>query len=73
MHHFGAAPELICIPTTIAWLYNGQDPVMYQKRLPNELGPSPAGLRAFREEWVGVVVESTYNWYGLMETGHRVH
>jgi transposase len=54
-----------------------QDQLLYRKRLPNELGPIVAGLKPFQQELVGVVVESTYNWYwlvdGLMERGHRVH
>jgi len=36
-----------------------------------------AMLEPFREELVGIVVESTYNWYwmvdGLMEKGYQVH
>ncbi|MDO9350507.1 MAG: hypothetical protein Q7U55_04635, partial [Deltaproteobacteria bacterium] len=34
-------------------------------------------LKPFKEEIVGIVVESTYNWYwlvdGLMEEGYKVH
>ena len=34
-------------------------------------------MEAYREELVGVVIESTYNWYwlvdGLMDAGYRVH
>jgi transposase len=54
-----------------------QDQVLYRKRLANELGPILAGLKPFQEKLVGVVVESTYNWYwlvdGLMEQGYGVH
>jgi transposase len=54
-----------------------QDRIVYQRRLPNDLGQILAVLAAHREELVGVVVESTFNWYwlvdGLMEAGYRVH
>jgi len=54
-----------------------QDRVVYQRRLPNELEQILAVLAPHREELVGVVVESTYNWYwlvdGLMAAGYRVH
>ncbi|MDB5786353.1 IS110 family transposase [Caballeronia mineralivorans] len=48
-----------------------------QRRLPNELGAILAVLAPHRDELAGVVVESTYNWYwlvdGLMDAGYRVH
>jgi transposase len=54
-----------------------QDRVVYRKRLSNELSRVLMELKRFQEELVGVVVESTYNWYwlvdGLMEAGYRVH
>ena len=53
------------------------DRVVYSRRLPNELGKILAGLEPYREELAGVVVESTYNWYwlvdGLQAAGYRVH
>lgn len=53
------------------------DRVVYAKRLANRLSEIVAALGAYREELVGVVVESTYNWYwlvdGLMDAGYRVH
>src|SRR5260370_13573021 len=53
------------------------DRVMYAQRLPNELSAILQALAPYREELVGVVVESTYNWYwlvaGLMAAGYRVH
>jgi hypothetical protein len=55
---------------------NEQDQVVYQKRLPNDLSLI-AQLSSYRASLEGIVVESTYNWYwlvdGLMEKGHRVH
>jgi transposase len=54
-----------------------QDHVVYQKRLRNELGEILAGVVAYHEDLQGIVVESTYNWYwlvdGLMAAGYRVH
>jgi transposase len=54
-----------------------QDQVRYQKRLPNELDGIRQQLAPFQAQLEGVVVESTYNWYwlvdGLMEAGYRVH
>jgi transposase len=53
------------------------DRIVYQKRLPNELPMILEALAPYRAELVGVVVESTYNWYwlvdGLMAAGYRVH
>ena len=53
------------------------DRVLYQRRLPNELSGITAALEPYRSELAGVVVESTYNWYwlvdGLKAAGHRVH
>jgi transposase len=57
------------------------DRVLYQKRLANDLAQILAALEPFYGELSGVVVESTYNWYwlvdglmdGLMDTGYRVH
>src|SRR6202795_2213267 len=54
-----------------------EDRIVYQKRLPNNLEQIRAALAPYRDELSGVVVESTYNWYflvdGLMDSGYRVH
>ena len=54
-----------------------QDQRLYQKRLPNRLGDILPALEPFKESLKGVVVESTYNWYwlvdGLQEHGYKVH
>lgn len=51
--------------------------VVAKKRLPNQIGPALAMLAPFKEQVKGIVVESTYNWYwlvdGLMDEGYRVH
>jgi transposase len=52
---------------------NEQDQVVYQKRLPNDLSLIAQQLSSYRRSLEGIVVESTYNWYwlvdGLMEKG----
>jgi len=54
-----------------------EDRIIYQKRLANNLNEILAALAPHRDETVGVVVESTYNWYwlvdGLMDAGYQVH
>ncbi len=54
-----------------------QDQIVYQKRLPNELPMIVQQLSVYQSSLQGIVVESTYNWYwlvdGLMERGHKVH
>jgi transposase len=53
-----------------------QDHVLYRKRLMNDLQLIIAALAPHREELQGVVVESTFNWYwlvdGLMAAGFNV-
>jgi transposase len=53
------------------------DRVLRQRRLPNELPTVLRELEPFRDELSGIVVESTYNWYwlvdGLMAHGYRLH
>jgi transposase len=54
-----------------------KDRKVYKKRLPNMPDVILAELEPYRNELVGVVVESTFNWYWLvdllMEEGYRVH
>jgi transposase len=49
---------------------------VYERRLPNELAITKAALEPYRAELVAVAVESTFNWYwlvdGLMEAGYAV-
>lgn len=50
---------------------------VFQKRLSNDISWIRQTLHPFKEELVGIAVESTYNWYwwvdGLMEAGYSVH
>lgn len=54
-----------------------QDRRLYQKRLPNRLNSVLNALSPFKKSLDGVIVESTYNWYwlvdGLQEAGYKVH
>ena len=53
------------------------DRKIVEKRMPNDLPAIVALLAPHKEELAGIVVESTYNWYwlvdGLQEAGYRVH
>jgi len=54
-----------------------QDQRLYGKRLPNRLDTVLAALEPFKDSLGGVVVESTFNWYwlvdGLKEHGYKLH
>jgi len=62
---------------SVVVLLNEQDEVIYQKRLPNDLLMLLGQRAPYQAELKGLVVESTYNWYwlvdGLMEASYRVH
>ena len=50
---------------------------VFERRLANDLDLTRRALEPFREHLAGVAVESTFNWYwlvdGLMESGYRLH
>lgn len=52
------------------------DKVVFKKRIPNQLPAIVSALKPFKSKLVTVAVESTYNWYwlvdGLMEQGYPV-
>ena len=54
-----------------------QNQRLFRKKLPNKMEVILMGLEPFKQKLEGVVVESTYNWYwlvdGLLENGYRVH
>jgi transposase len=58
-------------------IINEEDRRLYQRRLPNRLEDILPALEPFKESLKGVVVESTFNWYwlvdGLQEHGYKVH
>jgi transposase len=54
-----------------------RDKEVYRKKLPNDLRIILNQLAPFKEEIKGIAVESTFNWYwlvdGLMDHGFKVH
>lgn len=62
---------------SVVVLLNEQDHVVSRKRLANNLDTMLAHLAPYRDRLQGLVVESTYNWYwlvdGLMDAGYAVH
>jgi transposase len=56
---------------------DGSGKALLQCRRPNELSQLLTDLAPFRAQLAGVAVESTYNWYwlvdGLMDQGYAVH
>lgn len=56
---------------------NESDVVVYEKRLKNDIDVISKALHPYASELAGIVVESTFNWYwlvdGLQAAGHRVH
>jgi len=62
---------------SVVTVTDDSDRVVAEKRLPNDLRKIVDFLTPWREELVGVVVESTFNWYwlvdGLQASGFRVH
>ena len=56
---------------------DNHDKRLYGKSQPNRLDVVLSALDPFKTELKGVVVESTFNWYwlvdGLMENGYKVH
>ena len=62
---------------SVVAILDEQDHKVYQKRLRNDLEEILLQLAPYQPELEGLVVESTYNWYwlvdGLMEAGYHVH
>lgn len=58
-------------------IIDGSNMVVYEKRLKNELAAVLAALAPYGPKLAGVVVESTFNWYwlvdGLQAAGYTVH
>ena len=62
---------------SVVGLIDEQDKELYRRRLANDLDVILKELAPFQEQIEGLVVESTYNWYwlidGLQEAGYEVH
>ena len=58
-------------------IIDGEGKKVFKKRLPNDPQLVREVFEPYKEEIVGIVVESTYNWYwmvdALMNEGFRVH
>jgi len=58
-------------------IIDGEGKKVFKKRLPNDPQLVREIFEPYKEEIVGIVVESTYNWYwmvdALMDEGFRVH
>jgi len=58
-------------------ILDDQNHKVFSRKLPNDRKHILSALLPYKERIEGVVVESTYNWYwlvdGLMEEGYRVH
>jgi transposase len=58
-------------------IIDGEGKRVFKKKLPNDLSLVLEALRPFQDEVVGIAVESTYNWYwlvdALMDEGYKVH
>ncbi len=54
-----------------------EDRKVLKKKLPNELSGVLKVLKPYKKNMEGIVVESTFNWYwlvdGLMDNGYKVH
>jgi len=58
-------------------LVDGKGKRVDQRKLPNDLFVIRDFLRPYQKEIVGIAVESTFNWYwlvdGLMDSGYKLH
>ena len=58
-------------------IINEQDQKVFERRLPNKLAVTLQALTPYQEDLCGIAVESTYNWYwlvdGLMDAGYQLH
>jgi len=58
-------------------IINNEDREVYKREHRNDLGEILGVLEPYKKDIVGVVVESTFNWYwlvdGLMDEGYRAH
>jgi len=63
--------------STFVGIVDGEGKRVYKKKLPNDPDILLDELSPFREDIIGLVVESTFNWYWLvdllMDHGYQVH
>jgi len=62
---------------SVLGVVNEAGELLHERRYPNELPVIVEALQKYGKDLVGVVVESTYNWYwlvdGLQAAGYKVH
>ena len=62
---------------SVVALVDTDEHVVYRRRLPNDAEVIVMALAPYRDEIEGLVVESTYNWYwlvdALMDAGYQMH
>ena len=62
---------------SVVAIIDDADRIVAQKRLPNDITKIVGLLARWQDDLAGVVVESTYNWYwlvdGLQDAGLHVH
>ena len=62
---------------SVVTIIDESDRIVAQKRLPNDLSKILTFLEPHRDELSGIAVESTFNWYwlvdGLQAAGYKVH
>jgi transposase len=58
-------------------IINEKDRKIFKKKLPNDLNVIIKNLEPYKKHIRGIVVESTFNWYwlvdGMIEAGYKVH
>ncbi len=58
-------------------IIDDQDKTKLSKRLPNQMAHILAALEPFKDQLKGIAVESTFNWYwlvdGLMDNGYKIN
>ena len=58
-------------------IIDGEGNRVYKRKLPNDLNQVLKAMEPFKQDIKGVVVESTFNWYwlvdGLMDNGYKTH
>ena len=58
-------------------IINNQDKRLFSRRLPNCIDTIISALEPFQKSITGIAVESTYNWYwlvdGLQQAGYKLH
>ncbi len=75
MKYFGAID--LHSDSNFTGIIDQKDKSIFGKKLPNDLNMIKKYLAPYKKHLQGIVVESTYNWYwlvdGLMDAGYKVH